>query len=390
MVSCGRYTEQEATLSTCADHEHGDGVRTGPQRSPLEVGPGREVTASLKFMTILAVGTLAALAAGCGGGDLSEQDIIDKVRLSTLQVLVEYDDGPGGGTGIVVDDEGHVLTNYHVVEGNNGNLRVRSETEGAISATIVGMAPCEDMALLRLEKPFEDTEVIEFGSAEELKAGDQITVLGYPGTLQAGSSAETKLVSNTGTVSVDGTVATETGSADPRYEEVVQHSVPVNKGHSGGPLVNEKGDLVGVNTFGNQDQENQNYSLAVERVKRMLPLLKKGDVAYTGLGLISIGIPLEEITKVLPELGWTVDPKGVGVLVRSVDEGSPAARADIFKDDYIEKIDGRTINSTEDACKVFEANQGETVEVEGYYMKDPGDGENAAGGFWEVEMTVED
>jgi S1-C subfamily serine protease len=357
------------------------------QRTP-GTGAARKVsTMRIKLLGAIAVGALAVVAAGCGGeGELDQEGIIDKVRPSTLQVLVETADGEAGGTGVVVDaDKGYVLTNYHVVAGNDGSLRVRSEEEGEVEAAILGMAPCEDLALLKLDRSLSEIKTIEFGTTEDVKAGDSVTVLGYPGTFQV---ADEKLTANTGTVSVDGTVAAELGSDYPRYEEVVQHNAAVNHGHSGGPLVDEEGKLIGINTLGNTEEENQSYSVGVDRVQRMIPQLEKGNIAYSGLSLMFIGYSKDEIKAARPELGWTIDTGGIGVLVNSVDPGSPADDASIFVNDYIEKIDGKTINSTEDACNALAANQGEKVEVIGYYMAPTDDEDTNAGDRWRATMTV--
>jgi S1-C subfamily serine protease len=351
-------------------------------------------------MLVFAIG-LAAVAVGCGGGGdsaskdttsapteeagpLDRQQIVDKVRPSAVQVSVRVKDEGATGTGIVVDAaEGFILTNYHVVAGSTATNVRWGDAERP--ASVIALAPCEDLALIKLAQPIDGLQTIEFGSARNLRAGQELTAIGYPGSLQAG---ETKVTVNSGGVSVDGVVEAEANSDFPKFPEVVQHEVPINPGNSGGPLVDEQGQLVGVNTFGNADEsvENQNYSVSSDRVKELLPQLIKGDsIAYMGWELLSLkGV---EDSQLEEELGWTVSTEDIGMLVLNVDSGSPAAEQNIFAGDYIEKINDATINSVEEICQIAESNEGKTVDVLGYYMKETGSHE--AGEAWNVKIKVQ-
>ena len=322
-------------------------------------------------------------------GPLSQTEIIDKIRASAVDISVRAGDEGFGGTGIVIDSaKGLVITNYHVIAGSTAtNVRWNDTTR---AASVVGQAPCEDIALIKMVQPIQGLRNIEWGSARKLKAGEQLTAAGFPGSAQAGQA---KLTSNTGSASVDGVVDVDLGTDNPSYPEVVQHEVPINAGNSGGPLVDSRGRLVGVNTFssGSEGSQNQNYSIAAERVQELLPVLKAGkNIAYMGLELLSLkGVPDEELAE---ELGWVISTEDIGMLVTNVDQGSSADGAGIVRGDYIEKMNRATLNSVEEVCQIAESNEGKKVEVLGYYMdegnKDSQGNAIEPGARWTVEVTV--
>jgi S1-C subfamily serine protease len=163
----------------------------------------------------------------------------------------------GGGSGVVVDAErGLVLTNAHVAVGLEGTkARVGDDASTETPARLVAAAPCDDLAVMLLVNKPQNLQAIQLGDSSGVKQGDHVTVLGYPGTFEEQRLGENvnqaqQLVATDGNVSAVNVAATPDPSL-PRFASTIQHQAPVNPGNSGGPLVNDKGQLVGINTLRN-------------------------------------------------------------------------------------------------------------------------------------------
>jgi 2-alkenal reductase len=246
--------------------------------------------------------------------------LVSDLRPSVVQVVADYGDGFGGGTGWVIDEgAGLIVSNHHVIDGARSIL-VAGEGMREREAEIVGTAPCEDLAVLRVDR-HDDLETLPLGSQGELRQGETVVVLGYPGTAGPG----TDLVVTTGVVSVVRTIWTEPALDVPDYPNIIQTDAAINPGNSGGPLVNAAGRLVGVNSAGITDMngriiQGQGYAIGVDRVKEIVPLLRDGtSLAWTGMGLEYPVFPED-----LSSLGL---PAQAGLIVRSAVPGTPAAEA---------------------------------------------------------------
>ena len=224
-----------------------------------------------------------------------------------------------GGTGWVLDaEEGLIVTNFHVVNGGDSvAVGVGTDSRGA---TVVGGAPCEDIALLRVSDT-EGLKAMELGSQEELSQGDSVVALGFP---VSASNAE-NLTATVGVVSVVKTRWTLEALDVPAYPNVVQTDAAINPGNSGGPLVNLRGELVGMNSagidlLGGRTIENQGYAVGVDRLKEILPTLQDGkSVLWTGMGLEYPTTESELTSLGLPPLN--------GLIIAGAYPETPAAQA---------------------------------------------------------------
>jgi S1-C subfamily serine protease len=329
--------------------------------------------------------TIAACGGGGGDDALSQQEIIDKSKPS----LVRLSGRSGGGTGFVIDaNRGLVLTNAHVVLGNEGlKARVGDQQGTDTPARVVGAAPCNDIAVVQLvNKPAELT-ALELGNSQDVKAGDHVTALGYPTSAQeqqtpgSQSTQAQTVVANDGTVS-SANIAASPGSDLPRFTQAIQTQVPINSGNSGGPLVNDEGQVVGINTFGSTVAQNQNYAISVNAIKGILPQLQ------AGRSIANLGWNLEPVDQVnfpqvlsldpdfrSPSLGARIKafldrpPKTTGLYVYGSQTGSPAREARIVFGDLIQAIEGEPVNSIQDVCDIVQAKSpGEKVAVTGRYL----------------------
>jgi pSer/pThr/pTyr-binding forkhead associated (FHA) protein len=329
------------------------------RRAPAAAGVGRNrrvwgIAAAVAAVIILAVVLVVALS---GGGDesndtpaaLTTPQLVQKLNKSV--VMVAGRDGGRRyplGSGWVLDNQaGLIVTNAHVVEGTPTSpegfitpvtsFEVNTQNAPPRRADVFAVAPCEDLALLRVGG-ITDLPNMDLGSQSALQAGEKAVALGFPGS--AVDPQETPLQVNEGTVTVPQERADVPARQDPDYivyDDVVQMDTPINPGNSGGPLVNDRGQLIGVNTLGGD--QNQNYAVGVDRVKQITDQMRNGDsIAWAGFGFEGTGKGLA-VTKVFPNTGsdesllptfeqTLVATGGLPVLIRALNNRPVSTRGD--------------------------------------------------------------
>jgi S1-C subfamily serine protease len=312
-------------------------------------------------MNAVGAGALAlavcAGAAGCGADELSQPELIEKVKRSTVRLTGKYADGRSGGTGVVIDAKrGQVLTNAHVVAGLT-SLRAQIEGSPPTAARIDAQAPCEDLAIVTLRPPPDDLEELKLAGPNAVKSGEHVTAVGYPASLNERPSE--KAVSTEGSVSaVD--IQGEPSDDLPRYPSLIQHQAPLNPGNSGGPLVNDKGELVGINTLRSvADKPGQFFAITSSYAKKIIPTLKAGeDIDYVGWNIVPGSLLVKYGRYKKPQTGMYVlgDP----------DTGSAADRAKFGDGDFVDFIEGRRTKSFQDVCDVVQTKgHGDEMKVRG-------------------------
>jgi 2-alkenal reductase len=249
-----------------------------------ELQRNRRLTVAALGAALAAVLALAGVVLLSGGGN-QVQDAVAAAGPSTVLVVPERDGRPNGnGSGWVLDArEGLVVTNAHVV-GDGETFKV-SVGDKLVPAHVVGAAPCDDLAVLKVAKP-SGLRSMRLGSQAALALGDTVVAVGYPESASAGA----ELTSTAGVVSRVRTTYQEDALDIPRYPNVVQTDAAINPGNSGGPLVDLDGRLVGVNAAGRTTSpsgrivQGQGYAVGVDRVKQVVPRLRTGhSAAWTGL-----------------------------------------------------------------------------------------------------------
>jgi len=287
----------------------------------------------------LAIAAVVLAVTGVLGGDdqPTVEGVVAEVAPSTALIVTSQDGRRlGTGSGWVLDArEGLVVTNHHVINGGEGievglNRQMRR-------ATVVGTAPCEDLAVLRIADG-EGLRTLPLGSQGDLRQGRTVVAVGFP----ASASARSNLTSTVGVVSVTRSAFDLKGTDVPRYPNVIQTDAAINPGNSGGPLVDLEGRLVGVNSagldlLGGRTIQGQGYAIGVDRVKEIVPQLRRGrSLAWSGLGL-QFPEPDELRRAGLPE----------GLLAVGAAPGSPAARAGLDEgESLLLAIDGRRVGTT--------------------------------------------
>ena len=248
-------------------------------------------------------------------------------------------DRPAIGTGFIIRKDGYIITNNHVVE-HADEIRVRLRDERRLAARVVGADALTDIALLKVTDP-TPFPIAPLGDSDRLRPGEFVVAIGNPFGLE--HSVTLGIVSAKGRRGQD--IRLREGQAQ-GYFDFIQTDAAINRGNSGGPLFNLRGEVVGINTAMLGSAQAQapgiGFSIPINMAKLMLPLLKEhGRVPRSW-----IGINIQPLT---PTLAQGFKAPGLdGALVNRVIPGSPAARAGLEAGDVIVEFDGRKVRRAED------------------------------------------
>jgi serine protease Do len=250
------------------------------------------------------------------------------------------------GTGFVIDKEGYILTNNHVVEMAE-EIKVKLSDGKEYEAKVIGKDPKTDLALIKI-KADEALRPLPLGNSDGLEVGDWVVAIGNPFGL-----------GNTVTAGIVSAKYRQIGTGS--YENFIQTDASINPGNSGGPLLNTAGEVVGINTaIFSQSGGNIGigFAIPVNMAKDLLPQLKKGKVVRGWLGVM--------IQKITPELKEKLNLKDEhGALVADVTKGGPAEKAGIERGDVIVSFDGKEIKEMRELpFLVASTPVGKTVKVE--------------------------
>jgi len=250
------------------------------------------------------------------------------------------------GSGFIIDKEGFIVTNNHVVE-NADKIKVKLSNDREYPATIVGRDTKTDIALLKIEN-LQDIGIARLGDSDDLKVGEWVVAIGSPFGLEHTVTA--------GIVSAKGRVI---GSGP--YDDFIQTDASINPGNSGGPLVNMNGEVVGINTAivsrggGNV---GIGFAIPINMARGIIGQLQTSGSVTRGW----LGVTIQDLT---PELADYYGLEGVkGAMVGEVFKGDPAEKAGIKAKDVIVEVDGEKIGSSRDLSRVIAATHvGEKVTI---------------------------
>ncbi|MEO8502558.1 MAG: Do family serine endopeptidase [Acidobacteriota bacterium] len=233
-----------------------------------------------------------------------------------------------GGSGFVISADGLIVTNFHVVEGSSkvtvhlGDRRLQAEIKGTDPAT--------DLALLKVDAG-APIKFLPLGNSDRLRVGEWVMAIGNP-----------LLLEQTVTVGVVSAKGRRIGINDSSFENFIQTDAAINRGNSGGPLLNTAGEVVGINTAMNWGANSIGFAVPVNTLSEILQQLKdKGRVSRGYLG-IRIGNLDEEQAQAFGL------PNNDGALVASVDPQTPAAQSGVEHGDIIVSVDGHKVRETRD------------------------------------------
>ncbi len=240
------------------------------------------------------------------------------------------------GSGVIIHPDGFIVTNNHVVE-NATDVRVKLEDGKEYKATVVGRDPKTDLALIKIDA--KNLPVAPFGDSDKIEVGEPVMAIGNPFGLDA--------TVTTGVVSAKGRVIGEGP-----YDDFIQTDASINRGNSGGPLINTKGEVVAINTAifsPTGGSVGIGFAIPINQAKAILPQLQaKGAVTRAWLGV--------SIQQVTPDLARTLglsEPRGA--LVADVVTDSPAEKAGMKQGDVIVEFDGKSVKSSHDLPRIVAA-----------------------------------
>ena len=302
-------------------------------------------------------GELPAYQEGAGQGiPLNFADIADKVNPTVVNItslivvkgeslsqrpspLEEFFFGPDffrrmpgeditrkvGGSGFIISKDGYILTNNHVVR-NADQIRVKLSDDKEFKAKLIGSDQLRDIALIKIEVE-EGLPTAVLGDSDNVRVGEWVMAVGNPANLD-----------RTATVGVISAKGRTLGAENVAFFNYLQTDAAIHEGNSGGPLVNIKGEVIGINTLIVAGRENLGFAIPINMVKQILTALMKGKVVYGYLGITP-----QELTPELAEMMKL--PSTEGTLVGDVQEGTPAKEAGLQKGDVIIEFDGKKVDS---------------------------------------------
>lgn len=257
-------------------------------------------------------------------------------------------EGQGTGSGIIIDKQGHIVTNNHVVEGADDIIVILHDGK-ELEATLIGRDSQTDLAVIKVDS--DNLTVAELGDSSALKVGELAVAIGSPmGTEYAGSVTAGIISGLNRTVSIgDDSI------------KLIQTDAAINPGNSGGALVNSEGKVIGINTikFAETRVEGMGFAIPINEAKPIIEdLINNKKVLRPFLGIQGITISKEEAEQF--QL-----PQGVGV--RVVIPGSGAEAAGVRRGDIITKIDDKKVLTIEDLIAEIQKHKvGDTVKIEVY------------------------
>jgi S1-C subfamily serine protease len=334
-----------------------------------------------------------------GGGGLSAHEIYERTAPSVVKVtstIVRQSESPFGfgetqqqgiatGSGFVINADGTVLTNWHVVE-NAVKVTVSFEHSKTVEAHVVGKNPSQDLAVLKIPTEGLTLHPLALGDSGTVEVGEPVVAIGNPFGL-----------SRTLTTGVISALQREiTAPNGFTIDNVLQTDAPINPGNSGGPLLNAKGEVIGITSQietgggGSNGNIGIGFAVPINTAKQELPELEKNgtvQTAYLGVQMISVDGSLASLNL----------PAKSGALIEKVEAGSPAAKAGIHAGnieakiggneisvggDIIVGMDGKAVTSSESLASYVGAKKpGDTVTLKLYR-------ESGSGGYTEKEVTV--
>ena len=301
-------------------------------------------------------------AAGSAAGAVSFADVAERVNAAVVNIDAATRSGgdrrrrglddpgeppreleiphQGSGSGFVIDRQGYILTNFHVIE-DADRITVTLADGRALRAEVIGSDPAIDVALIKVSGAGV-LEPAPLGNSDDLRVGEWVCAIGNP--LGYVHSVTVGVVSFIGRKLFDASL-----------DDYIQTDAAINFGNSGGPLINSRGEVIGINSALTSRASNIGFAVPINQAVAILPQLKsRGRVSRGFIGVV--------LTDVTPDLQRSLRlPIARGALIQDVSEGSPAARAGLRPYDVIVTVDGREVVSNDELIRDISGRQPGTV-----------------------------
>ena len=284
---------------------------------------------------------------------LSAADIYKKVAPAVVMVSTKsvqsvngwfQQETEGMGSGFIINNDGYILTNYHVIDGAK-EVTVTLSDGREVKASVVNYDSDQDVAMIKLNEDIEVPGVVELGDSDALQPGEEVLAIGNPLSKELSSTLTKGIVS-----ALNRSVETKTGVST----NLIQTDTAINSGNSGGPLINTKGEVIGINTLKASDgAEGIGFAIPINDVKDKIDSLSK---PILNLG-VSIRVIDESMAKQLN--------MEEGLYIVEVNEFSPAETAGLKGGDLIVKADGTRIKTFEELQEIKNSKEeGDTINIE--------------------------
>lgn len=267
--------------------------------------------------------------------------VVDLVGPSVVSIHILGDRGEGSGSGIAITPDGFILTNHHVA-GSAEKIKIITIEGKEASAELVGSDPNTDLAVIRANLnplPFS-----HLGDSDKLRPGQLVVAIGNPLGLQ--NTVTSGVISALGR-----SIRTDSGHL---IDNVIQTDVALNPGNSGGPLVNSKGQIVGINTAILRPAQGISLSIPINTASWVFSeIMSRGTVCRPKLGIFASTRPISRFVQMLFEL-----PNRSGVEVHQIEPGGPASKSKLQAGDIIIKLQGKSISNLDDLHRELTLSRG--------------------------------
>jgi serine protease Do len=261
---------------------------------------------------------------GGDGGDGSDEFM----RRFFGQPMPRQQRVPSSGSGFIIDDQGRILTNNHVVR-DAETIKVTLNDGRTFKAAVVGTDPATDVAVIKIEG--SKLPVLPLGDSDRLRIGDWAIAIGNPlGDLRGSVTV--------GIISAQGRSNLNIFGGTPDYQDFIQTDASINFGNSGGPLCNIRGEAIGINTAINTSGQGIGFAIPINLARHVAEQL----VAHGTVKRAMMGVTLANMTPEIAE-GFGLGDQQQGVLIQSIVEKSPAEKAGLKRNDVIVDMDGTPV-----------------------------------------------
>jgi S1-C subfamily serine protease len=296
-------------------------------------------------------------------GVMDIQAILDNVQESV--VTIEISTGapgevfpPAAGTGIVLSEDGQILTNAHVIGAATDEILVRLFDGSEHTAGLVGSSPADDLAVIQIEG-VDDLAPAELGASEALQVGEPVIAIGNALALGGEPTVTQGIVS-----ALNRTITGPARGQEITLENLIQTDAAINPGNSGGPLVDASGQVVGVNTAIIQDSQNIGFAIAIDPNESLIGDLRSGEgeitpeMAFLGVATTDVANMSEDVRQ---QFGIVAEE---GALIQQVTPNSGADEAGLRPGDVILAINGEATETSTDVVDAIRAREpGDEVQI---------------------------